>query len=134
MWLKEGRIARVVCDKIHDLDGKNYHLIAFCIMSNHFHLVIDMTGFYHSTPTNTDGKTKDYAVADAMRLLNGNTARFCNLALGRQGAFWDHESYDHYARDEEELFRIIEYVLNNPVKAGLVKNWKDWKWSYLVEM
>lgn len=134
MWLKEERIAQIVVDKIHYLDGKKYHLMAYCIMSNHYHLVIDMMGFYDSTPTNTAGKTKDYAVADAMRLLNGNTARFCNLALGRTGAFWDHESYDHFARDEEEFYRIIEYVLNNPVKAGLVKNWQDWKWSYLAEM
>ena len=44
-----------------------------------------------------------------------------------------HESYDHVVRDGEELDRIIAYVLNNPVKAGLVKNWRQWKWSYVRE-
>lgn len=130
-WLKEERIARIVSDKIHDLDGKNYDLIAYCIMSNHAHLSFDTTGYNQISATNIAGKTKNYPVADAMRLLKGNTSRFCNLALKRTGAFWQKESYDHYVRDAEELYRIVGYILNNPVKAGLVKHWQDWKFSYV---
>ncbi len=37
---------------------------------------------------------------------------------------------DHVVRDPEEYQRIVAYVLNNPVKAGLVQEWKDWPWSY----
>jgi REP element-mobilizing transposase RayT len=33
-------------------------------------------------------------------------------------------------RDHKELMRIVNYVLNNPVKAGLSEKWEDWKWSY----
>ena len=33
-------------------------------------------------------------------------------------------------RDEEEFHRTVRYVLNNPVKAGLVSHWKEWKWTY----
>ena len=44
--------------------------------------------------------------------------------------FWQHESYDHVVRDENELGRIVEYVLNNPVKVGFCENWEDWKYSY----
>jgi len=40
------------------------------------------------------------------------------------------ESFDHYSRSDEETERIIAYVMNNPVKAGLVKSPEDWKWSY----
>ena len=50
---------------------------------------------------------------------------------GKEG-FWDAESYDHFVRDDAELARIINYVLNNPVQAGLVKDWRDWKWSWRV--
>ena len=130
-WLKEERLARIVADKIHDLNGKNYELIAYCIMSNHVHLLFDMAGYDQISPTNIAGKTKAYPVADTMRLLKGNTSRFCNLALDRTGAFWYKESYGHYVRDNEELCRIVEYILNNPVKAGLVKHWQEWKFSYL---
>jgi len=100
-------------------------------MSNHVHLLFDSTGYNQSSVTNISGKTKDYPVADTMRLLKGSTSRFCNLALKRAGAFWHKESYDHYVRDDDELYRIIEYILNNPVKAGLVKQWEEWKFSYV---
>ena len=59
-----------------------------------------------------------------------STARFCNLELNRSGNFWQHESYDHVVQTEEELSRTILYILNNPVKAGLVTDGKDWKYTY----
>ena len=58
-------------------------------------------------------------VADILRKIKGSTARECNKILSRTGAFWQHESYDHVIRDEVELKHIVEYVLNNPVKARL---------------
>jgi len=50
--------------------------------------------------------------------------------LGRRGAFWQHENYDHVVRDKAELSRIITYVLENPVKAELVGPHDQWEWSY----
>lgn len=131
LWLKEPRIAQIVATKIHDLNDKRYILIAYCIMANHVHLLFDTAGFSEVSPTNIAGTTKAYPLTDIMRLLKGSTARLCNLALGRGGAFWHHESYDHFVRDDHELYRIIEYILNNPVKAGLVENWQQWKFSYV---
>lgn len=132
-WLKDERVAQIVANKIHDFDNKRYHLIAYCIMSNHVHLVIEQTGFERISESNLKGKTKSYLLTDTLRLLKGSTSRLCNIELGRGGTFWHHESYDHYVRSEEELGRIIEYVLNNPVKADLVEAWQDWKFTYWVQ-
>jgi putative transposase len=52
------------------------------------------------------------------------------LILEREGEFWQHENYDHVVRSEAELSRIIQYVVNNPVQAGLAEKPKDWKWTY----
>ncbi|MGH9754478.1 MAG: transposase [Blastocatellia bacterium] len=68
-----------------------------------------------------------------MHSLKSWTANQANEALGRQGQFWQHESYDHVIRDDGEFDRIVNYVLNNPVKAGLVKEWKEWRWSWRRE-
>lgn len=120
-WLQDERIADLVCNSLHHLDGQKYTLDAFCVMPNHVHLVC--------TPLARDGE-KYQAMGSIMHSLKRYTALHANELLARKGDFWQHESYDHVVRDEQEYNRIVMYVLNNPVKAGLVSRPKDWKWSY----
>jgi REP element-mobilizing transposase RayT len=112
-WLKEPAIANLVCDELHSLDGRLYSLEAYCLMPNHVHLVC--------TPGSVEGEY--VPLAKILRALKGKTARQANLLLGRQGAFWQHESYDHVVRDHAELNRIVNYVLDNPRRAGLPDLW-----------
>lgn len=120
-WLRDPRIADLVSESLHHRDSQVYDLDAFCIMPNHVHLV------YTPLPK-ADGTY--HAMSAIMHSLKRYTARQANLLLGREGSFWQHENYDHVVRDEAEWRRIITYVLNNPVKAGLVQHWKEWPWSY----
>lgn len=126
-WLENKTIADVVVAKIHAMNGVNFQLLSFCIMPNHVHLLIEdiLANRVHRR------KTAVYPVADMLRLLKGSTARDCNLKLARNGQFWNHESYDHFVRNEQELERTVKYILNNPVKAGLVEESKDWQFSYI---
>ncbi len=112
-WLKDPEIALIVANCLHSLDGKKYILDAFCIMPNHVHLVCTplMVGeVYNSIPS-------------IMQKIKGFTARQINSALDRQGDFWQHESYDHVVRNDVELAQIVDYVLNNPLRAGLAPDW-----------
>jgi REP element-mobilizing transposase RayT len=127
-WLEKTNVANIVIEKIQSLAGERYKLFTYCIMPNHVHLLIKYIDEGH---LGHHGKTAKYPVTDTLRLLKGSTARYCNQALGRDGEFWQHESYDHYVRDEEELGRTIHYILNNPVKAGLVDDWKKWPFTYV---
>lgn len=97
-------------------------------MPNHIHLLIKVID---KEKESHKGQSANYPVTDALRLLKGSTARLCNLELKRTGSFWQHESYDHYVRNEEELAQIIKYILYNPVKAGLVKEWNEWEFTYV---
>jgi len=121
-WLADSRIAGLVAESLHYRHGWVYELHAFCIMPNHVHLVCTplekQEGEYHS-------------LTAILHSLKRYTAREANKILGRQGEFWQAESYDHVVRDESEFQRIITYVLNNPVKAGLVSVWEEWPWGYL---
>lgn len=126
-WLQVDSVAQIVADEIHNLDGDQYKLMAYCIMPNHVHMLIQPL----VTEQTHQGRSARYPVTDALRLLKGRTARACNLELKRNGGFWQHESYDHVVRDEQELEWTILYILNNPVKAGLVKEWKSWRFTYL---
>jgi putative transposase len=121
-------VAQITMEEIKNMEGSQYKLIACCTMPNHVHMLVEpllVEGASHS------GKSARYPVTDTLRLLKGRTARKSNLVIGRTGSFWQHESYDHVIRDDEELERTILYILNNPVKAGLVKQWKDWKFTYV---
>ncbi len=129
LWLKDGRIAREVAESLHYRDGKVYRLDAYCIMANHVHVVFAPLAIQPSGEAQTNSLRYN-TLASIMQSLKGYTARKANRLLGRSGAFWHHESYDHSVRNTSEWQRVVTYVLNNPVKAGLIKDWKKWRWSY----
>jgi len=114
---------------LHASHGRQFDLVAYCIMPNHVHLLID-TERYVRKPTHR-GVTAPYPLTDLLKQIKGRTARYCNQLLKRSGSFWQHESYDHVVRDSQEYERIVRYTLNNPVKAGLVEEWQHWPFTYL---
>jgi type I restriction enzyme R subunit/putative DNA methylase len=62
--------------------------------------------------------------------LKGYTAHEANRILSRRSqAFWQDESYDHVVRSANEFDRIVTYIENNPVSAGLVARPEDYRWS-----
>lgn len=107
-------------------------------MSNHVHVVFAPLAMQSSSTdvvnsAKNAAQTKDLrynSLSSIMQSLKGYTAHKANHLLERSGAFWQGESYDHVVRDASEWQRIVTYVLNNPVKAGLVDTWEKWKWSY----
>ncbi len=135
-WLSEEAVAEMMAECLHYRDGKMYELHAFCIMSNHLHVVF--------TPLLKAESLKPKFVTQGLRFISDDpdleaimqsvksySAHKANKLLKREGEFWESESYDHWVRDDSEFRRIVRYVLDNPVKAGLVDNWQDWKWSYV---
>jgi putative transposase len=93
-------------------------IIAYSIMPNHVHFVGGIKG--------------DRSLSQVMQSLKGYSAREANLILGKTGApFWQPENYDHVIR-KGKLPASVIYVLNNPVKAGLVTQWEEWPGNYLA--
>jgi putative transposase len=135
VWLKNSHIANLIADRLQYRDGKVYRLDAYCIMSNHVHIVFapflnesSLKEIKGSNPLRYESEEPTLSII--MQSLKGNSARKANQILNRRGIFWEAESYDHEIRDDEEMGRIISYVLNNPVKAGLVKAWHEYQWSW----
>lgn len=135
MWLADPRVAQIVADSFHYRDGRVYDLLAYSIMSNHAHSVFrpllndrSLIAVKNSNPLRFESDAP--TLGAIMQSLKGYTAREANRLLDRTGVFWEEESYDHEVRNDDELGRVIRYVLNNPVKAGLVKHWWEWKWNY----
>ena len=68
--------------------------------------------------------------AKLLQSIKGFSARAANKLLGRTGEpFWENESYDHWVRDGAEFARIVRYIENNPVRAGLASRPEEYRWS-----
>jgi putative transposase len=121
-WLGEPSVAAIVQEALHHRDGPVWDLIAYTIMPNHVHIVMALAMTDDALPP---------ALEDVMGSFKRYTAAQANSVLDRSGPFWQAERFDRVIRDGDELRRTVLYVLNNPVKAGLVQDAGTWPWTYV---
>jgi putative transposase len=115
-WLADTRIAQHIVDTIRIGESEKgfYDLQAWVVMPNHIHMLI----------------LPHVALPQITQWIKGKTAREANHLLQRTGEpFWQDESYDHWVRNEKEFNRIVSYIEDNPVSAGLTPTAEDWPWS-----
>ncbi|GLR17512.1 transposase [Portibacter lacus] len=125
--------AQICEEQFHRFDNEFYKLLAFTIMNNHVHLLIDTSVQFEMLEFDEERITNEFQTLDRiLKRIKGATAQYCNRELNRSGQFWERESYDTYIRNERMLGNIITYILNNPVKAGLIANWQEYRWNYLA--
>ena len=115
-FLKDPRIASLVKDALEYHDGTRYDLVAWCIMPNHVHVLIN--------------RLTDDSLSTIMHTWRSYTAKEANSLLGRKGQFWMREYFDRYIRDQRHYATTVNYILNNPVKAQLVDNIEGWPWLF----
>jgi len=108
-------VALIVERALLFFDGQRYRLLAWCVMPNHVHTLI------RQEPGFPLGKT--------VQSWKSFTAKEINSSLGRSGHVWHPDYFDRFIRNEEHLSAALTYIEKNPVKAGLVKEAKNWLWS-----
>mgnify|MGYP002639951750 CR=1 FL=1 len=103
--LRDSRNAQTIANALLFFDNERYDLGDFIVMPNHVHLLI--TPFF------------PWGISELLHSWKRFTAREINKLTEQTGQLWQHESYDHIVRNEEQLKRIQKYIKNNP------KNLKD---------
>jgi REP element-mobilizing transposase RayT len=116
MYLRQPAIAELVAESLRYFDGTGYDLRCYCLMPNHVHLVVRIL---EDAPP----------LVKTLQRLKSYTATQANKLLERSGPFWQAESYDYVIR-KGELEQVLAYVVENPVKAGLVEDWGQWRYTY----
>jgi type I restriction enzyme R subunit/putative DNA methylase len=129
--LKHPAMARVVRDalwhgaatnaelELGDPGARHYRLLAWCVMPNHVHVLIE--------PYMALGR-----IVQSWKSFTGRWGMRHNeeLGLGLPGQrFWMREYWDRYVRDDAHLVAVRCYIEANPVKAGLCQRPEDWPWS-----
>ena len=115
-YLRQPAIANMIVEAIYHNTNilRHYLLHAFVVMPNHVHLL--------ATPA--------VALPKLTKSLKGITAKRANATLRLTGfPFWQEESYDHLVWHEREFERIRTYIEANPVRAGLVSEASQFRWS-----
>jgi REP element-mobilizing transposase RayT len=112
-WLRQPAVAQLVQDALLHFDGQRYRLLAWCIMPNHVHTLIET---FEGCP-----------LSKIVQSWKSFTAQQANRLLDQQGRFWQRDYFDRYVRDAEHYERLISYIENNPVKANLVERAGDWR-------
>lgn len=92
----------------------SFYLHAFCPMTNHFHLFVEIG---------------DTAASKFMQEIESNWAQYFNRTRDRTGHVFQGRYRDKLCADEAYYLNILRYIANNPVKAGLVPSAADWPWS-----
>jgi putative transposase len=89
---------------------ERYELGAYVIMPNHVHLIIRPL------------QPASHPLEKILQSWKTFTARKINLLFDQSDTLWQHESYDRIIRDEEHLWRSIDYIGMNPARAALPPN------------
>jgi putative transposase len=100
---------------------KKYILYACVTMDTHVHLII--------LPLGTSGG-QYYGLGQIMHSIKSYSANQIQRTTGKRGNIWFDEHYDRVIRDDNEFYEKMSYIINNPVKAGLVKDPESYRWLY----
>jgi len=125
--LRHDPCAQIVVDAWQHFHGSRYRLIAWTVMPNHVHVLIQ--------------QMEGYRLSDIVASWKKYTARKINALVGSANGcsgeqptrktrhLWQRDYWDRFIRNQSHFEQAIDYILNNPVKAGLVTPPQDWPWS-----
>jgi putative transposase len=91
----------------------DFQILAWCVMSNHYHLAVRMG---------------DVALSRSMRTVHHRFAQSFNGRHRVFGPFWQGRFRSALVDDEEYLRKLIAYIHLNPVTAGIVQDSAKYRW------
>ena len=113
--------AGIIVDELEFRRGKKEILLfCFCIMPDHVHMLLSSSQEHGKNLINWVSAFKRYS----SRVFKKSR----NIA-----PLWQKNFYDHVIRGDESLIRVAEYIVNNPVRKGMVEEWKDYPFSRMVD-
>jgi putative transposase len=108
--------ARLLCESVEYYARKlSFRLYGYCLMPDHLHVLL--------SPSRSC-----VSISRWLREFKSYATRKHQLRTG-DAKLWQRSAHDHVCRDGEAAESILTYIINNPVRAGLVERWQDWRWT-----
>ena len=117
----EPAIARIICESVEFCSKKlRYRLYGYTLMPDHLHVLC--------SPADSKVPLQNW-LRDFKSFTTSQHMKRCGTAL------WQRSANDHICRTAETAEVVLAYIVNNPVRAGLVERWRDWPWTKVfIEM
>lgn len=115
-------VAKIIKDEIEFRMINETRMFCFCIMPDHLHMLLSLTDDY------TQKGTLQHWVSAFKRY----TSRITNQMFDIK-PLWQKNFYDHIVRKEESLLKIAEYIVENPVRKGMVSEWEEYPFSKIID-
>ena len=107
-------------------------LFCYCLMPDHLHFVCRLTDRdFKSVNAGARGFLPEGVLDHLARFKSFTTNQ--SWKLGFKGKLWQKSSYDRVLDMERPFEDIVGYTLDNPVRKGLVQNWRDWPHARIVD-
>jgi putative transposase len=129
--LRNHASAGIVQDSLLFGDGNRYRLLAWVIMPNHVHVMIQQIGWPLAKIVQS---WKRHTSREIHRLLGVPSCTRPDKGAEHTPAIpglWQREYWDRYIRDERHFLAAKSYIEQNPVRAGLVADSTDWRWGHM---
>ena len=121
-WILPECVRAIVLESCLHHNGTKFDLRVAVVMPDHVHMIF--------TPLIDFKAMEVCSLAEIMDAIKGASAHRINKILGCRGRVWQTESFDHALRSSESLDAKIAYLLENPVRRGLVNVWTDYPWIW----
>ena len=113
---RDAATATMVCENVEFYCRRlSYRLYGYTLMPDHLHLLL--------SPAESGTPLQDW-----LRDFKSFTTHRLRRQTGRT-RLWQESGHDHVCRTEETAERVLMYIVNNPVRAGLAERWDDWPWT-----
>ena len=128
-YFSDPRISKIIIDELeHRRANKEIKLFCYCIMPDHLHLLLSLNENY----IKKEGAFGERTLQDWVSAFKRYTARIAGQMPDIK-LLWQSNFYDHVVRKDESLLEICSYILNNPVRKGMVSNWEEYPYSQIVD-
>ncbi len=116
---------RIVLDSLLHWNERRYALYAVCVMPDHVHVLLEP-----AIKETDEGKTIFFSLGEIFHSIKAHTARAINKSLGTRGPVWEEEWFDRMIRSEKDLQEKFDYILRNPLAAGLEDETSSYRWVW----
>jgi len=109
--IDKGYFLKLLNESRHNM---RFKLMGYVLMDNHYHLLV---------------QTGEVKLQKIMHQINNKYSKYFNAIYERCGHVFQGRYKASVIRNELYLLKVLAYIHQNPVKAGMVKKVEDYKWS-----